>query len=156
MMSEVDLPTSRRLIIGLAFAALLFAPIREVFAVELNVLAAGAVEAVVRDVVGRFEKESGHTVKLTYAPVGALRDKIYAGEPADLTIVTPVIIEQLLSRGLVSSASRTDLGRVGGGIAVRKGAPDREGDLPCRPEDRYCWRPLPPGGGPAGDRGGGA
>ena len=84
-------------------------------------LAAGAVEAVVRDVVGSFEKESGHTLKLTYAPVGALRDKIYAGEPADLTIVTPAIIEQLLARGLVRPGTRTDLGRVGGGIAVRKG-----------------------------------
>jgi molybdate transport system substrate-binding protein len=90
---------------------------------KLNVLAAGAVEAVVRDVVGSFEKENGHPVKLTYAPVGALRDKIYAGEPADLAIVTPAIIEQLLARGLVRSGSRTDLGQVGGGIAVRKGAP---------------------------------
>ena len=109
--------------LALALGALLFAPIREVSAVELNVLAAGAVEAVVRDMVGSFEKESGHTVKLTYAPVGALRDKIYAGEPADLTIVTPVIIDQLLTRGLVRSGSQTDLGRVGGGIAIRKGAP---------------------------------
>ena len=57
---------------------------------ELNVLTAGAVEAVVRDIVGSLEKESGHTVKLTYAPVGALRDRIFAGEPADLTIVTPM------------------------------------------------------------------
>ena len=90
---------------------------------ELKALAAGAVEAVVRDMVVSFEKESGHTVKLTYAPVGALRDRIYAGEPADLTIVTPAIIEQLLARGLVRSASRVDLGQVGGGIAVRKGVP---------------------------------
>jgi molybdate transport system substrate-binding protein len=109
-------------IFGLAVAVLLLAPIREASAVELNVLAAGAVEAVVRDVVGSFEKESGHTVKLFYAPVGALRDKIYAGEPADLTIVTPAIIEQLEARGLVRSGTRTDLGRVGGGIAVRRGA----------------------------------
>jgi molybdate transport system substrate-binding protein len=91
--------------------------------VDLNVLAAGAVEAVVRDMVASFEKESGHKVKLSYAPVGALRDKIYAGEPADLTIVTPVIIEQLQAKGLVRSNTRTDLGKVGGGIAVRKGAP---------------------------------
>jgi molybdate transport system substrate-binding protein len=111
----------RRLILGLTLAVLLLAPTREVSAVELNVLAAGAVEAVVREVVGSFEKESGHTVKLAYAPVGALRDKIYAGEPADLALVTPAIIEQLLARGLVRAGSRTDLGRVGGGIAVRKG-----------------------------------
>ncbi len=89
----------------------------------MKVLAAGAVEAVLRDVVGNFEKESGHTVKLAYAPVGALRDKIYAGEPADLTIVTPVIIDELSARGLVRPETRTDLGKVGGGIAVPKGAP---------------------------------
>jgi molybdate transport system substrate-binding protein len=121
LLSKVGLQASCRLILGLVLAAMLLAPIREVSADELNVLAAGAVEAVVRDVVGSFEKESGHTVKLSYAPVGALRDKIYAGEPADLTIVTPLIIEQLLARGLVRPGSRIDLGRVGGGIAVRKG-----------------------------------
>ena len=102
LLSKAGRPTSRRLIPGLALAVLLLAPIREVSAVELNVLAAGAVEAVVRDMVGSFEMESRDTVKLTYAPVGALRYKIYSGEPADLTIVTPVIIEQLQSRNLLS------------------------------------------------------
>ncbi len=123
MLPNARLWTSRSLMFALALGSIFFAPIQEVSAVELNVLAAGAVEAVVRDMVGNFEKETGNTVKLTYAPVGALRDKIYAGEPADLTIVTPVIIDQLMSRGLVRPGTRTDLGRVGGGIAVRKGAP---------------------------------
>jgi len=123
LISKVGFRTFRRLILGLMLAILLLSPIQEVSAVELNVLAAGAVEAVVRDVVGNFEKESGHTVKLAYAPVGALRDKIYAGEPADLTIVTPVIVDQLQARGLVRPGTRTDLGRIGGGIAVRRGAP---------------------------------
>ncbi len=108
-------------VVGLA--ALLLTVGREVWAVELNVLAAGATESTVRDMVGTFEKESGHTVKLTYGAVGLLRDKIYAGEQADLTIVTPVIIEQLQAKGLVRPDTRTDLGRVGGGIAVRVGAP---------------------------------
>ncbi len=121
-LSKVRLQTRQRLFQVLALAALLFSSTQEVSAVELNVLAAGAVEAVVRDVVGGFEKGSGHTVKLSYAPVGALRDKIYAGEPADLTIVTPAIIEELLKRGLVRPETRADLGRVGGGLAVRKGA----------------------------------
>ncbi len=111
------------LVLGLALAASLLAPDREAQAAELTVLAAGATESTLRDMVGIFEKESGHTVKLTYGAVGALRDKIYAGEPADLTIVTPVIIEQLQSRGLVRPGAGVDLGRVGGGIAVRRGAP---------------------------------
>jgi len=114
--------SNRRLIAGFALGALLLVPMREVSAEELKVLAAGAVEAVVRDMVGSFEKQSGITVKLAYAPVGALRDMIYAGEPADVTIVTPAIIEELQARGLVRPGSRTDLGQVGGGIAVRKGA----------------------------------
>ncbi len=90
-----------RLVCGLGLAALLLAPGPEVCAVELNVLAAGAVESIVRDMVGTFEKESGYTLKIAYAPVGALRDKIFAGEPADLTIVTPVIIDQLQAKGVV-------------------------------------------------------
>jgi len=115
--------TPCRLILALALGALLVAPVREAPAVELKVLAAGAVEAVVRDMVGSFEKESGHKVQLAYAPVGALRDKIYAGEAADLTVVTPVIIEQLLARGLVRPATRTDLGKSEGVSPFRKGAP---------------------------------
>ena len=107
---------------GLTVATLLLGAGREVFAVELNVLAAGATESILRHMVGTFEKETGHTVTLTYAPVGALRDKIFAGEPADLTLVTPVIIEQLQARGVVRPDTRTDLGQVGGGIAVRVGA----------------------------------
>jgi len=123
LMGAVGIQTSGCLILGAGLVSLLFISARDSTAAELNVLAAGAVEAVVRDVVASFEKESGHTVKLTYAPVGALRDRIYAGEPADLAIVTPAIIEQLLARGLVRPGTRTDLGKVGGGIAVRKGAP---------------------------------
>lgn len=95
---------------ALTVAILLLGAGREVFAVELNVLAAGATESILRDMVGTFEKETGHTVKLTYAPVGALRDKIFAGEPADLTLVTPAIIEQLQARGMVRPDIRTDLG----------------------------------------------
>jgi len=89
---------------------------------ELNILAAGATESIIRDMAGTFEKESGHTARLTYAPVGALRDMICAGEPADLAIVTPAIIEQLQASGLVRPATAVPLGKVGGGIAVRKGA----------------------------------
>jgi len=115
--------TWRSVLLALVMVAACLGAAGEAAAVELNVLAAGAVEAILRDMIGTFEKESGHTIKVAYAPVGALRDKIYAGEPADLTIVTPVIIEQLQANNLVRPETRTDLGRIGGGIAVRKGAP---------------------------------
>jgi molybdate transport system substrate-binding protein len=91
--------------------------------VELNILAAGATEPIIREVIGTFERENGHTLRSSYAPVGALRDRIYAGETADLTIVTPPIIQQLAARGLVRPDTTVPLGRVGGGMAVRRGAP---------------------------------
>lgn len=111
-------------ILGLALAAaVLLAPAERARAAELRVLAAGATESTVRDAVKDFEKESGHSVVVSFGAVGALRDKILAGDPADLTIVTPVIVEQLEAKGVVRPGSRVDLGRVGGGIAVRVGAP---------------------------------
>ena len=113
----------RILMLSVALACLASASGTAAWAVELNVLAAGATESTVREMVGTFEKESGHTVKLTYGAVGALRDKIFAGEPADLTIVTPIIIEHLQARGIVQANTGVSLGRVGGGIAVRRGAP---------------------------------
>lgn len=121
-LQSLDLSAILRPILGLLLAILLLGPGREVPAVELNVLAAGATESILRDMLGAFEKESGHSVKVAYGAVGLLRDKIYAGEAADLTIVTPIIIEQLQAKGLVQPNTVLNLGRVGGGIAVRLGA----------------------------------
>ena len=97
---------------------------------EISVMAAGATESTLRDTVGLFEKAEGCSVKVTYAPVGLLRDKIFAGERADVAIVTPVIIEQLQRKELLHPDSRVDVGRVGGGIAVREGAKRPPVDTP--------------------------
>lgn len=107
----------------LALAIGLLLPGGRAAAAEIRALCAGATESTVRDMVGAFEKGSGHSVSLAFGAVGALRDRIQGGEAADLTIVTPVIIDQLVAKGLVQPGSRVDLGRVGGGIAVRAGAP---------------------------------
>lgn len=90
---------------------------------ELSILAAGATESILRDAAGIFENESGQRVKLAFAPAGAVREGIFAGEPADMAIATPAVIEQLQAKGLVKPDTATPLGKVGGGIAVRKGAP---------------------------------
>ncbi len=89
----------------------------------LRVLAAGATESTLRAVAPEYEAQSGRSLQLTYGAVGQLRDRLLAGEDADLVIVTPVIVEQLEAKGAVRPGSRVDLGRVGGGVAVRAGAP---------------------------------
>lgn len=90
---------------------------------EINLLSAGAVEHVIRQTAAAFAEERGHTLKATFAPVGVLQEAILAGQPADVAIVTPPVIEVLAGRGLVAPQTRRDLGRMGGGIAVRRGAP---------------------------------
>ncbi len=92
-------------------------------AAELRVLDAGATDPTLGAVAGTFQARSGWSVKLSHGPVGALRDRILSGEPADVAIVTPAVLEQLDARKALLPGSRVDLGRVGGGIAVRAGAP---------------------------------
>jgi molybdate transport system substrate-binding protein len=87
----------------------------------LRFLAAGATEASVRDKIGVFEAQTRLALEYSFGAVGALRDKVIAGEPADVVVVTPAIITTLEEQQLVRAGSRVDLGRIGGGLAVRAG-----------------------------------
>jgi molybdate transport system substrate-binding protein len=91
--------------------------------VVVKVLAAGATESTLRAVVAEFEAHGRRRLQLTFGGVGQLRDRIVSGQAADLVIATPVILEQLGEKELLRPGSRVDLGRVGGGIAVRAGEP---------------------------------
>lgn len=87
----------------------------------LLLLAAGATEASVRDEAPLFEAQTGITLEYSFGAVGALRDRVLAGEPADVVVVTPAIIATLEAQQAVRAGSRVDLGQIGGGIAVRAG-----------------------------------
>ena len=91
-------------------------------AAEIKVLSAGAVKAVVMDLAEAFRQETGHTVQLTFDTVGALRQKA-ATESADVLILTDAAIDDLARRGIAVPGTRTDIARVGIGVAVRQGAP---------------------------------
>jgi molybdate transport system substrate-binding protein len=96
----------------------------------LRLLAAGATEASVRDTMPLFEAKTGLSVTFDFGAVGALRDRVLAGEAADLLVVTPAIITTLEAQQRVHAGSRVDLGQVGGGIAVRRGDPLPAVDTP--------------------------
>jgi len=90
---------------------------------EINVMSAGAVKAAVTELAKEFQRETGHGVTFTFATVGALQQKITAGERADLFIMSDTAIEDLIKKGVVVSGSKTDIARVGIGVAVREGTP---------------------------------
>jgi ABC-type molybdate transport system substrate-binding protein len=52
-------------------------------AAEIHVMSAGAVKAAVTELAKDFQKEKGDEVKFTFATVGALQQKIAAGERAE-------------------------------------------------------------------------
>jgi molybdate transport system substrate-binding protein len=92
-------------------------------AAEINLLSAGAVRAVVTAVSETFAKETGNTVKGTFGTAGVVRQKLTAGEPADVVIATDVVIDELAKQGAVVAGTRTDIARAGVGVGVREGAP---------------------------------
>jgi molybdate transport system substrate-binding protein len=91
-------------------------------AAELKVFSAAAVKLVVSDLADAFRQETGHTVRFTFDTVGAVRQKA-AAEPADVLIVTDAALDDLARQGIVVAGTRTDIARVGVGVAVKQGVP---------------------------------
>jgi len=92
-------------------------------AAEIKVLSAGAVKDIVAELAEAFRQETGHTVMLSSGTAGGIRQKVTAGDPADVVIVTDTVLAQLAATGLVVADSRADIARTGIGVAVREGAP---------------------------------
>ena len=107
----------------LGVVVLLLAAAACVEAAELKVLSAGAMRAMVTELGAEFTRETGHTLALTSGTVGQLRDKLLAGEAADVVVMSDTAIDQLIGQGHLVRGSRVDLARTGIGVAVRAGAP---------------------------------
>jgi molybdate transport system substrate-binding protein len=92
-------------------------------AAEIKVLSAGAMKSLVTELGEAFKQETGHTLSMTFGPVGAQSKQLASGEAADMVVLTDVAIDQLEGQGLVVAGSRVDIARVGVGVAVREGGP---------------------------------
>jgi molybdate transport system substrate-binding protein len=93
-----------------------------VSAVEIKVLSTHAVMEVLSDLVSPFERTSGHRLSISYDPANAIKRQIEDGAAFDVAIVTKPIIDDLARQGAILPDTRTDIGRSGLGMAVRKGA----------------------------------
>ena len=87
----------------------------------LRILSGGAAHGLVERVRPAFEAETGCTIDGTFSAVGAMRDKLLAGEPADVMILSRALIDELAKSGHVVASSVTDIAHVATAIAVRKG-----------------------------------
>jgi carbon-monoxide dehydrogenase large subunit len=89
---------------------------------ELTVLSGGAVQTIVTELAEAYRRETGRAVRVSFAPVGTLRRQAVT-EPADVLIMTDEAIDDLTRAGVVVAGTRTDIARVGVGVAVKQGAP---------------------------------
>lgn len=90
---------------------------------ELQILSAGAAQGVVKALEKPFSKALGATVQGSFGAVGAMKEKLLAGAPCDIIILTAALIEELAQTGHVRGNTSAPLGRVRTGIAVRSGQP---------------------------------
>lgn len=90
---------------------------------RIRLLGGGAATGVVRTLAERFRASSGCEVDATFSAVGAMRDQLLAGDPADLVILSRKLVDELAASGHLEPASRADLGAVHTGIAVRADDP---------------------------------
>ena len=90
---------------------------------KLTLFSGGAAQAVVTGLQPDFERAHGCTLAPTFGAVGAMRDKLLAGEPCDLLVLSASLIGQLTVQGHVVPGSARALGPVATGMAVRSDAP---------------------------------
>src|SRR3954463_8850823 len=91
-------------------------------AAEIKAFFTGAARRSLEAIVPQFERATGHKVVAQYALPPDLIKKIDAGEPFDV-IVLSYDVESLVKQGKLVADSRTVLGIIGVGVAVRQGAP---------------------------------
>jgi hypothetical protein len=89
----------------------------------LNILSAGAAQAVVARLVDTLRLEHPGAVNACYGAVQSMKSRVLVGEAVDVIVLTDALLDELVRQKLVVPGSRAELGTVGTGLAVRAGTP---------------------------------
>lgn len=96
----------------------------------LKVMADSPLGPALTKVADLYRQETRTQVELTLAPSPVVKQKIEAGESADVVLVQPEFAGELAKSGKVSTEDRPTIGRVGIGLAARGDSPDRDISTP--------------------------
>ncbi len=91
-------------------------------AVELQILAGGAIAGPMSELAPRFEQASGHRLVLRFGTTPELIRLVTTGGPFDLGVTPRDVFKDADARALFVPGPTTDVARVGLGVAVRAGA----------------------------------
>jgi molybdate transport system substrate-binding protein len=105
----------------IGFAITLAAPTAS-DAAEIKVLTSRAMNQVLTELAGAFQRTSEHKIALILAPPAEIRRRILNDEIVDVAMTGGAIIEDLVQQGKITPDSKLTLARVGVGVAVRAGS----------------------------------
>src|ERR1700754_4942733 len=108
---------------ALVLAATIMFAVSGAFAADLNVFSAGAVQEVEKEIAVEFTKATGQKVNFTIGTVGQIQEKLKAGAPVDVIVVSAPALEDMAKNGVVKPESRVAVGRIGIGVGYKDGAP---------------------------------
>lgn len=98
----------------------------------IKVLSAGAVKRGVSQIAADFERTTGTRVTVDFATGPELRKRVAAGEPADVIVAPPAIMDEFAKQGKIVADSRAFVGRSRMGIVIHADAPTSgPGDTPA-------------------------
>jgi molybdate transport system substrate-binding protein len=92
-------------------------------ATELKVLGAEAFKPAFEALAGGFERASGHKLQFVYATGGLLRDRIRAGETADVIILPKPTFDPLQAEGYIGREGSANIAQSLFSLAVPTGSP---------------------------------
>jgi molybdate transport system substrate-binding protein len=90
---------------------------------EIRVMSGGAPKEVFALLTPKFEQQTGHKVTFVYEVITALREKIAAGEKADVLVMPVPVLDGYAKDGKLRADARATFGNVGIGVVVKEGAP---------------------------------
>jgi len=107
--------------VGLAISVILLQATTAA-AAEITVLCSNGIKAVMEDLVPQFERATKHKVVVKFGLAAVLKRQIEAGEPFDLAILTPPLIDEVIKQGKIAADTRAVIARAGLGIMIRAGS----------------------------------
>jgi molybdate transport system substrate-binding protein len=92
-------------------------------AAEIKVLCGGGIRSVLEELGPRFERASGHKIRIKFGISAQLKKEIEGGESFDIAILTRPVPDELEKQGKITAGTLAEIARIGIGVAVRTGTP---------------------------------
>lgn len=88
----------------------------------LHILSGGAAQGLVARLQPAFEARHDCRIAGTFGAVGLMKDKLLAGAPCDLLILSQALIDELAAQGRAQAATARAVGLVKTGVALKAGS----------------------------------